>query len=84
MLWRRTARRDGRLLPSSLDRRRVVRALRRVGFAEVREGGRHTVLLDADRRASIVLPRHSRIRRGTLRAELRRANVTLDEFMEVY
>ena len=72
------------MLPSSLDRRRVVRALRRLGFTDTREGGRHTILLDGDRRRSVVLPRHTRIRRGTLRAELRRANVTLDEFMEVY
>ncbi|MBM3472550.1 MAG: type II toxin-antitoxin system HicA family toxin [Armatimonadetes bacterium] len=78
------ARGDGRLIPSDLDRRRVLIALRRLGFTEMREGRRHTVLEDPLRGRNVAIPRHSRVMRGTLVVALRRAGVSPEEFMDVY
>jgi predicted RNA binding protein YcfA (HicA-like mRNA interferase family) len=72
------------LLPSELDRRRVLGARRRLGFVASREAGRHTILLNPDLRVSVAVPRHARVRRGTVRGELRRAGIEPDEFMDYY
>jgi predicted RNA binding protein YcfA (HicA-like mRNA interferase family) len=72
------------LIPNDLDRRRVIAALRRLGFTEMREGSRHTVLQDPMRRRNVAIPRHSHVKRGTLIDSLRRAGIPPDEFMAVY
>ena len=57
----------------------VVRALRRLGFEQVRQSGSHVIL----RRESkgCVVPLHSEIKVGTLAGVLRQAEVTTEEFM---
>ena len=72
------------MLPNDLDRRRAIAALRRLGFTEVREGVKHTILTRPYVPGHVVLPRHARIRRETLRSELHRAGIPVDEFMEAY
>lgn len=57
----------------------VVRALRRLGFEQVRQSGSHVIL----RRESkgCVVPLHSEIKVGTLAGVLRQAEVSTEEFM---
>lgn len=57
----------------------VVRALRRLGFEQVRQSGSHVIL----RRESkgCVVPLHAEIKVGTLAGVLRQAEVTTEEFM---
>ena len=59
----------------------VVRALRRLGFEQVRQSGSHVIL----RRESkgCVVPLHAEIKVGTLAGVLRQAEVTTEEFMRV-
>jgi predicted RNA binding protein YcfA (HicA-like mRNA interferase family) len=72
------------LLPSDLDRRCVLAAFRRLGFTEVREGGNHTILTNPDSPGHVVIPRHARIHRATIRGELRRIGVSVEEFLDAY
>ena len=58
-----------------------MRALRRLGFEQVRQSGSHVIL----RRESkgCVVPLHAEIKVGTLAGVLRQAEVTTEEFMRV-
>lgn len=56
----------------------VIRALRRLGFEQVRQSGSHVIL----RRESkgCVVPLHAEIKVGTLAGVLRQADVSPEEF----
>ncbi len=56
----------------------VIRALRRLGFEQVRQSGSHVVM----RRESkgCVVPLHAEIKVGTLAGVLRQADVSSEEF----
>ena len=62
--------------------RRIVRALERLGFMHVRTKGSHAVMVrtDAHGKRVCVVPLHSEVAIGTLRAVLRQANVSHDDF----
>ena len=61
--------------------RDCVSALQRAGFATVRQQGSHIILRRADPFAQLVVPDHKELDRGTLRAIIRHANLTVDEFI---
>ncbi|MGB5527917.1 MAG: type II toxin-antitoxin system HicA family toxin [Gemmatimonadota bacterium] len=64
--------------------RRVVRALERAGYAVDRQRGSHIVLrhtLPPHRR--VVVPDHREVARGTLRAILRHAGLSVEEFRDL-
>ncbi len=54
--------------------------LEKVGFRLVREHGRHIVLRRLDPFAQVVVPDHRELDRGTLRAILRHAAVSVEDF----
>jgi predicted RNA binding protein YcfA (HicA-like mRNA interferase family) len=61
--------------------REVVRALRRIGYVEDRQRGSHIVLRQAaPPHRRITVPDHKEVAKGTLRAILRQAGLTVDEF----
>lgn len=64
--------------------REAVRALEKLGFAQVRQRGSHVVLKKWTQQGAIgcVVPLHSELAIGTLRGILRQAGITPDEFME--
>jgi predicted RNA binding protein YcfA (HicA-like mRNA interferase family) len=57
-----------------------VRALRRVGYIEVRRRGSH-VRLACDDRPFVTVPLHRTLDRGTLRSILRTCEIPVDEFI---
>lgn len=57
-----------------------VRALCKAGFRVVRQKGSHVVVRRDDPFAQTVVPRHAELDRGTLRAILRQAGLTIEEF----
>jgi len=57
-----------------------VRALRTVGFYEKRREGSHMILRRDDPFAQVVVPDHRELDRGTLRAIIRQAGLSVDEF----
>lgn len=61
--------------------RETVKALRKIGYEQDRQRGSHIVLRQAVapyRR--IVVPDHTEVAKGTLRAIIREAGLTVDEF----
>lgn len=69
----------------SLTALKVIRALKRAGFIEDRQRGSHLVLIHSDTHARTVVPVHAgrSIKEPLLRAILRDADLTVDEFLEL-
>lgn len=67
--------------PPLLKPAEVVRAFERLGWNVARRRGSHIILTKKAHIASLSVPDHSRVARGTLRALVSRAGVTLDEFL---
>ena len=63
-----------------LSGRDCVRALTKTGFIQKRQHGSHIILRRDQPFAQLVVPDHKELDRGTLRAILRQANLSVDEF----
>lgn len=63
-----------------LSGRDCVRALTKIGFHQKRQHGSHIILRRDDPFAQLVVPDHKELDRGTLRAILRQAGLSVDEF----
>jgi predicted RNA binding protein YcfA (HicA-like mRNA interferase family) len=60
--------------------RECVKALEKLGFAQVRQRGSHVVMRSGDRGCSV--PLHRELKTGTLRGVLKQADVEQDEFID--
>ena len=61
--------------------REVVKALTRIGYEEDRQRGSHIILRQSSYpHRRITVPDHREIAKGTLRAVIREAGLTVDEF----
>ena len=69
----------------ALTARMVVRALKRAGFAEDRQNGSHLVLIHPKTKARTVVSIHPgrTIKESLLRAIVRDANLSVDQFIEL-
>ena len=69
----------------SLTARKVIRALKRIGFVEDRQKGSHLVLIQPETKARTVVPVHAgrTIKEPLLRAIIRDANLSVDAFIEL-
>lgn len=63
-----------------LSGRQAVRAFERAGWTMARQRGSHAVLVKPGHIASLSVPLHREIAPGTLRALLRAAELSLDQF----
>lgn len=75
---------DGKL--PTLDGRRVVRALARAGFVIDRiAGSHHVMVLPTDATRTVTVPVHAGrdLKPGTLRAIIRQAGFSVEEFKEL-
>ena len=72
--------------PVDAPRRRVVKALERLGFHLVREAGHIAMArLNPDgTRTPLTMPNHPRIKASTLRAICTQAGIPRDEFLRAY
>ena len=59
----------------------VVRALESFGWEVARQRGSHIVMTKDGEYASLSVPDHKEVGKGTLRSLLRAANLTIDEFV---
>jgi predicted RNA binding protein YcfA (HicA-like mRNA interferase family) len=59
--------------------RKCVNALEKAGFYFKRQEGSHVILRRDDPFAQIVVPDHKELDRGTLRAIIRQAGLSIDE-----
>lgn len=67
----------------SLTARKVIRGLKQAGFVEDRQAGSHLILIHPGTKARTVVPVHPgrRIKEPLLRAIVRDANLSIDEFI---
>ncbi len=64
-----------------LSGQEVVRAFSRLGWEIARQRGSHVILVKAEHPATLSVPQHSDVARGTLRSLIRRAGLTVEEFL---
>ena len=69
--------------PPSISGQECVTALAKVGFYRKRRHGSHIVLRRDVPFAQLVVADHKELDRGTLRAIIRQANLTVDEFTKL-
>ncbi len=63
-----------------LSGREVVRRFEKFSWQVARQRGSHIILVKAGARATLSIPDHKEVARGTLRSLLRAAGLTVDEF----
>ncbi len=68
---------------TELPTARFIRALKRAGW-EVHGGAKHYKLLNESLPGALTVPRSSPLKKGTIRAILRQAHISLKEFWELY
>jgi len=61
--------------------RDVVGAFRKLGWEVARQRGSHIILTKPGRPATLSVPDHPQVARGTLRALINRAGLTVEEFL---
>ena len=60
-----------------------IKALEQLGFIIVRQRGSHIVLVRENSKTTVIVPNHKELDRGTLRAIIRQADLTVDEFVQL-
>jgi predicted RNA binding protein YcfA (HicA-like mRNA interferase family) len=60
-----------------------IRVLQKAGFSVIRQKGSHVVLRRNDPFAQTVIPDHTQLDRGTLRAIIRQAGLSIPEFLKL-
>lgn len=64
-----------------LKPREVVKAFKKLGWAVSRQRGSHIILTKEGHIATLSVPDHPQVARGTLRALIARAGLTIEEFL---
>jgi predicted RNA binding protein YcfA (HicA-like mRNA interferase family) len=65
----------------SVSSRKVVKAFRRLGWEVVRQESSHIIMIKEGEIATLSVPNHNPVAKGTLRGLIRSAGVTVDEFV---
>jgi len=60
-----------------------VKALEKIGFYFKRQESSHIILRRNDPFAQVVVPNHKELDRGTLRAIIQQAGISVDEFVKL-
>ena len=66
-------------IPRDVTGDQAVRALRRLGFQDIRQTGSHRILRQGN--ITVVVPMHRPIKPGTLKGLVEQAGITMDAFM---
>jgi predicted RNA binding protein YcfA (HicA-like mRNA interferase family) len=61
--------------------RDAVKAFERLGWSVARQSSSHIIMVHPDQMASLSIPDHKEVAKGTLRSLIRNANLTVDEFV---
>lgn len=62
--------------------REVVKTFEKIGWEVARQRSRHIILTKEGHIATLSIPNHPRVARGTLRSLIARAEITVEEFLE--
>ncbi|MBI5461283.1 MAG: type II toxin-antitoxin system HicA family toxin [Gammaproteobacteria bacterium] len=66
----------------TLSGRELVRVFESLGWKSVRQRGSHIILVKDNHIATLSVPDHKEVAKGTLRSLIRTAGITVDEFMD--
>ena len=66
-------------IPRDVSGVEAVRALKRLGFVQLRQTGSHLIMRKDQR--TVVVPQHKPIKPGTLKGVIEQAGLTLEEFV---
>ena len=58
-----------------------IKALEKVDFFVDRQRGSHIILIREEPRTTVTVPNHKELDKGTLRAIIRQADLTVDDFV---
>ena len=61
--------------------REAVRAFERLGWAVARQSGSHVILTKEGEIATLSVPDHTEVAKGTLRSLVRSAGITVEQFV---
>lgn len=61
----------------------VVRAFTRAGFQAVRQRGSHIIMVKTGHIASLSIPDHREVAKGTLRSLIRAAGLSVEDFIRL-
>ena len=64
-----------------LRSREVVQAFERLGWTVARQQGSHIIMVKENHTATLAIPAHKEVARGTLRSLIRSAELTVQEFL---
>lgn len=64
----------------SVSGRKVVRVFQTLGWQVARQRGSHIILVKDGQAATLSVPDHKEVAKGTLRSLIRAAGITVDEF----
>ena len=65
-----------------LHPREVVKVFEKFGWRVVRQKGSHIILIKSGHIATLSVPNHPEVARGTLRSLIQKAGLTIEEFFE--
>jgi predicted RNA binding protein YcfA (HicA-like mRNA interferase family) len=68
------------VLPS-VGGRKVLRAFEELGWEVARQRGSHIIMVKEGQYATLSIPDHKEVAKGTLRSLIRAAGITVDEFL---
>ncbi len=60
-----------------------IKALEKIGFVVFRQRGSHITMVREDPQCQVTIPNHKTVAKGTLRAIIRQADLTVDEFTKL-
>ena len=64
-----------------LSGRKTARAFEKLGWKVARQRGSHIIMTKEGEMATLSVPDHNEVARGTLRSLIRSAGITVDEFV---
>jgi predicted RNA binding protein YcfA (HicA-like mRNA interferase family) len=65
-----------------LSGRNVVKVFESLGWTNVRQTGSHIILVRENHLATLSVPDHKEVAKGTLRSLIRSAGITVEEFLQ--
>jgi predicted RNA binding protein YcfA (HicA-like mRNA interferase family) len=70
-------------LSRTFSGKEVVKALRRVGYVVDHQRGSHVFMYNLEKNASLVIPLHKELKKGTLHSILKKAGLTVEDLKEL-
>jgi predicted RNA binding protein YcfA (HicA-like mRNA interferase family) len=61
----------------------VIKAFEKLGWQVARQKGSHIIMTKEGHIATLSIPNHNEVARGTLRSLISRANIDLEEFLKI-